>query len=410
MKSFLKFTFFVLITFTLLTTAFSEGTKEKAAEEKVIRIGCAVSLTGRVAPEGKMVKQGVEVWEKYVNEQGGINVGGENYSVKVIFYDDKSDSGTGAKLTEKLITEDKVHFLFGPFSSGITFATTAIGEKYGVITIAPEANATQVYERGYKYVFSILPPAPTLMQPILDMVSELDLFPKPKTVAIIVANDLFPISCAEGARDRAEELGLDVVLYEKYPAEATDVTSLLTMVKERNPDILLNAGYTKDALMVVRQARQVGLNVKLMGHSVGVMLPEFIESLGADANYNVEGEWWLPTLEDTGPVFGTTQDYVEMFKEMHGKEPDYHASSGTAAGVVLQLAIEEAGTLDTNKVREALLAMDVELAVWPGIKFNEKGQNVKWEHPVIQVQDQEFKVVWPSLNPLQYPMPAWSER
>ena len=97
------------------------------------------------------------------------------------------------------------------------------------------------------------------MQPILDLVATFD--PTPKSVAIVVANDLFPISCAEGARDRAEELGMDVVLYEKYPAETTDITTLLTVVKDRNPDILMNAGYTKDALMVVRQTKEVGFNL-----------------------------------------------------------------------------------------------------------------------------------------------------
>lgn len=379
-----------------------------AGGEKVILIGCAVSLTGALAPEGTMMKQGIELWEEYVNSHGGINVGGEQYKVKVIYYDDKSDAITGAKLTEKLITEDKVQFLFGPFSSGITFATTAIGEKYGVITIAPEANATKIYERGYKYVFSILPPAPALTQPIFELAATLE--PKPRTVAIIAANDLFPLSAAEGAIEKAKELGFDVVLFEKYPAGATDITTLLTIVKSKNPDILLNCGYTKDALMVVRQAREVDLNVGMLAFAVGVMLPEFLGSLGSDGNYVYEAEWWLPTLQDEGPVFGNTQNYVRLFEEKFGKTPDYHAASGTAAGVVLQLAIERAGSLDTDAVREALLSLDVKLAVWPGIKFNEKGQNIRTEHPVIQVQNGKFVVVWPPLNPPLYPMPPWSER
>ena len=158
-----------------------------AQAQKEIHIGCAVAMTGRVSPEGKQLMKGAEVWQKAVNDQGGINVGGQKYKVKITFYDDKSDAATGTKLTEKLITEDKVQFLFGPFSSGITFATSAIGERYRMITIAPLANATNIYERGFKYVFSILPPAPKLAQPIFDLAATLN--PKPKTVAIIVAND-----------------------------------------------------------------------------------------------------------------------------------------------------------------------------------------------------------------------------
>jgi branched-chain amino acid transport system substrate-binding protein len=391
----------------LASFAYAAG-GEETAEEKVIKIGCAVSMSGRVSPEGNALKEGAEVWEKFVNDKGGIDVGGEKYRVEVIFYDDKSDSATGAKLTEKLITEDEVQFLLGPFSSGITFATSAIGEKYGVITVAPLANATNVYERGFKHIFSVLPPAPTLTQPIFDLVATFN--PKPKSVAIVIANDLFPISCAEGAKERAESLGIDVVLYEKYPAESTDVTTLLTVVKDKNPDMLLNSGYTKDALMVVRQTKEVGFNPKILAFSVGVMLPEFIPSLGADAEYVYEGEWWLPTMEADGPVFGSTANYVKLFEEMHGKTPDYHASCGTAAGTLLQLAIERAGTLDTEAVRAEMLKLDVELASFPSIKFNQKGQNVSSEHPVVQVQNGEYVVVYPPQNEAVYPMPSWDAR
>ncbi len=395
---------FLLVGFSLVSLL----TVGVLAANDVIKIGSAVSLTGAMAPEGTMVQKGEQLWADYVNSHGGINVGGKQYKVQVIYYDDQSDAGTGTKLTQKLITEDKVDFLFGPFSSGITFATTAIGEKYKVITIAPEANATKIYNRGYKYVFSILPPAPTLTQPILALAATLQ--PKPEKVAIIVANDLFPLSAAQGAKEKAEQLGFNVVAFEKYPAGATDITTLLTLVKAKNPDILLDCGYTKDALMVVRQMREVDFNVKMLAFAVGVMLPQFVESLGSDANYAYEGEWWLPSLKDKGPVFGNTQTYVKLFENKFGEKPDYHASSGSAAGVVLQLAIEKAGSLNTEAVRQALKSLDVKLAVWPGIKFNDKGQNVKTEHPVIQVQNGKFVVVWPPLNPPLYPMPPWSKR
>jgi len=408
-KRFTQIVLILTVSIALTGLVFAGG-QEEAAAEKVVKIGCSVSMSGKMAPEGTNVKRGVELWEEYVNSKGGIKVGNDMYKVEVVYYDDKSDAGTGTKLTEKLITEDKVDFLFGPFSSGITFATTAIGEKYDVITVAPEANATKVYERGYKNVFSILPPAPALTQPIFDMIDSLDLDPEPKTVAIIVSNDLFPLSCAEGALKMCEELGLEVVLYEKYPADATDVSALLSLVKDKNPDIFLTSGYTKDALMVVRQAREINLNVKLFATSVGVVLPEFIPSLGSDANYVVEGEWWLATGSDKGPVFGSTPEYVKMFEDKYNETPGYHAASGSAAGVVLQLAIEKAGTLDTAAVRDALRGLDVVLAVWPGVKFNEKGQNVSAEHPVVQVQNEEYAVVWPPQDELMYPVPAWKDR
>ena len=406
MKKLLLITILISVFLIVLTgTAF--------ASDGVIKIGAAVSLTGKIAYEGRLVKDGYEVWEDWVNSHGGINAGGKNYEVQMVYYDDESTPVRGAKLTEKLITQNKVDFLFGPFSSSITFATTAIGEKYDIITIAPEANATNVYERGYKNVFSILPPAPMLMVPIAYMAE--NIVPKPKTVAIIVANDLFPLSCAEGARDKFLELGFDVVLFEKYQAGATDISSLLTKVKNMNPDILVDAGYTADSLMVMRQCKELNINPKMYVFSVGVMIPSFIDELGADAEYVFEGEWWLPGMKTSDKVFGTTADYVQACKDKFGEDymPEYHVSSASAAGTILQLAIEKADSIETEKVREALSSLDVELATWPAIAFNEKGQNIKWPHPVIQVQNGEYVIVYPESsqeNAPIYPTPEWKDR
>lgn len=402
--------FILILVSVFLLSAF--GTS--LAFDDVIKIGAAVSLTGKIAYEGNMVKQGYEVWEKWVNEHGGITAGGKTYGVEIIYYDDEGDPVRSARLTERLITEDKVHFLGGPFSSAVTFATSAIGEKYGIITIAPEANATNIYERGYKYIFSILPPAPMLMVPIAYMMDEM-LEPKPKTVAIIVANDLFPISCAEGFQNKCVELGFDVVLYEKYPAGATDISALLTKVKGLNPDVLGVAGYTADSLMAIRQCKELDLNPKLYAFSVGVNIPAFLDEMGADGNYAVEGQWWLPGMKLEDSIFGTTANYVQACKDLFGEDfkNQYWTASASAAGSILQLAIEKADSIETEKVRAALSSLKVQLTTWPAIEFNEKGQNIRWEHPVNQVQDGKFVIVYPEEskeNTPMYPAPEWKNR
>jgi len=403
----------ILISVILISVLLFSLIGSVLAQENIIKIGAAVSLTGKMAYEGRLVKEGYEVWEDWVNNHGGITAGAKNYRVKMIYYDDESAPVRGAKLTEKLITQNKVDFLFGPFSSSITFATTAIGEKYGRITIAPEANATKIYERGYKYVFSVLPPAPMLMVPIAYMAENLD--PKPKTVAIIVANDLFPLSCAEGFRDKCKELGFEVVLFEKYPAGATDISTLLTKVKALNPDILADAGYTADSLMVMRQCKELNINPQMYAFSVGVMIPTFIDELGADAEFAFEGEWWLPGMKNSDKVFGTTADYVQACKDKFGPDymPEYHVSSASTAGILLQLAIEKADSVETDRVRDALASLDLELSTWPAIAFNEKGQNIKWPHPVIQVQNGKYVIVYPESsqeNAPIYPAAEWKKR
>ena len=135
------------------------GVGSALSAEKVLKLGASVCITGRLAKEGGYVKDGYTLWMEEVNKKGGIKVGNDRYKVEIVFYDDKSDPQTGAKLTEKLITEDKVKFILGPYGSGITLATSAIGEKYKVLTVACQANAVNIYERGFKYIISILPPA-----------------------------------------------------------------------------------------------------------------------------------------------------------------------------------------------------------------------------------------------------------
>jgi len=118
-------------------------------------------------------------------------------------------------------------------------------------------------------------------------------------------------------------------------------------------------------------------------------------------------------LEDQ--IFGTTEQFNQACTDLFGEDfrPQYWTASSAAAGSVLQLAIENAGTIQTDKVREALLEMNLQLTTWPAVEFNEKGQNIQWLHPVIQVQDQEFKIVYPEESqeskPL-YPAPAWKDR
>jgi branched-chain amino acid transport system substrate-binding protein len=149
--------------------------------------------------------------------------------------------------------------------------------------------------------------------------------------------------------------------------------------------------------------------------AVGVMVPAFVQELGADAEYAFEGEWWLPTMKLSDKIFGTTADYVQACKNKFGSDfsPQYWTASGTSAGLLLQLAIEKAGSIETDKVRDALSTLDVELSTWPAIKFNEKGQDIKTIHPVVQVQNGKYVIVYPETSqekPPLYPAPEWGKR
>lgn len=389
------------------------GTGEGNGEEptQTLTLGAAVALSGPVSREGNLVNDGYEYWMEKVNEQGGIEIGGERYQVEIIVYDDESDADTATRLTERLISEDGVDFLLGPFSSGITQATTTIGERNQVLTIAPQANADSIYERGYEYVFSILPPASTYLRGVIDMAGTLE--PAPETAAIMIRDDPFGIAAGEGATAYAEEQGLEVVFSERYPANATDVSTILTQVEAEDPDILMASTLFQDSLLITRQAKDLQFAPSLTAFTAGPALPDFVDSLGADAEFVMGSEWWLPSLNYEGEeTLGSTQEYAAGIEEMFGYVPGYHTASGSMAGLVLQLALEQAGTTDTAAVRDALLAMEPE-TFWGPIGWDETGKNVVGTSIPVQILDGQATSVWPpegrETEPV-YPFPAWDER
>ncbi len=377
---------------------------------QMLTIGAAVALTGGVAKEGNQAKDGYEFWQKTVNDAGGVDVGGTKHSIELVVYDDESKADTASRLTEKLISDDKAQFILGPFSSAITQATTTISERYGVLTIAPLANADSIYERGYKYVFSILPPASSYLRNALDMAATLD--PKPIKTAIMMRDDAFGIAAGEGAAKDAPGHGFDVVFKDKYPANATDVSTILTQVKAANPDMFLASTLFQDAVLITKQAKDLQFNPKMFAFTAGPAIPDFVNSLGKDAEGVIGSEWWLPSLQAEGPVFGSAQQYSEAITKAKGYPANYFVAAGSVAGLVLQLGIEKAGKLETDAVRAALLDMDPK-TFWGPLGWDETGKNVKGAGYPSQIQDGALRGVWPADvrdAPVRYPFPAWSGR
>ena len=378
--------------------------------QEVIKIGASVSMTGAQSRFGNMVKNGYELWKDVVNEKGGINVGAKKYKVAITYYDDQSDPQVSAKLTEKLITEEKVQFLLGPYSSGITLATSAIAEKYNMINMACTANADSVYTRGYKNVFSILPPASVILHSFLEMLNTFS--PVPQKLAVIYPTDLFPQNVAEGARDYAKKMNLDVAFFENYPKGAKDLSSLLLKVKTTKPDVLIGTGYLDDAILAVRQSKDQRIDFKATVFTTGPELEDFTKNLAKDADYVYGVSWWMPEMNYKGPVFDSTQGYAALFAKRFGPGLTYQAAAASQGGLLLQLAIEKAKSLDMDKVREALRSYEG-TTFWGQTKFDENGRNTMGKSVTFQIQKGVIKTVFPkeaAQTTPQFPQPAWSAR
>ena len=357
-----------------------------------IKMGASLALTGNLSRFGLMMKNGYEMWKDEVNAKGGIKVGGTQRKVEIVYYDDQSDNNTSAQLTEKMITQDKVQFLLGPYGSGPTFATTAIGERYDIITIATTANAANIYTRGFKNVFAILPPGVKIFNSFIDMLAAQN--PKPVKVAIIAPNDNFPVSVAQGAQDYAKSKGFDVVYYEIYPKEIKDLSSTILKIKDSGAEVLMGSGYLEESILTVRQLKEQRVNLKAIGFTTGPELMDFRTNLGADANNICGVAWWMPQMTYSDPLFTTAQEYTKKYTQKFGAGLAYQGAPASMGGYLLQLAIEKTGSLETAKVREAIAAYDA-TTFWGPIKFDASGQNIAGGAVTFQIQKGEIETVWP---------------
>jgi branched-chain amino acid transport system substrate-binding protein len=383
-----------------------------AAADGTIVFGAALAATGATAREGELTKEGYEFWKNYVNTHGGMKVAGKTYNVDIKYYDDESNPQTAARLVEKLVSQDKVNFILGPYGSANSATAATVAERLKVPMVEGNGAAESIFNQGFKYTFAVLAPGKKYLQGILEMAGTFK--PKPKTVAIATANDAFSVEVGSGAAAYAVAHGMTVVYNNKYPANATDVSAVVSAIKAINPDVVLNGGHLDEALLLQRTFKEQNVNARIFGYSVGPDTPDYRKTLGKDANWVFGGTQWSPTAKYQGaPGFITdSKVYAEAFNKKYGHIPDYHNAESTAACLAFQYAIQKAGSLDPAAVRDALQKLDV-VTFYGILKFDDRGMNVFKPMAVNQIQNGNLMTVWPlgvqNAKPM-YPTPAWSSR
>jgi len=368
-----------------------------------ITIGASLALTGDFAPDSKLVRDGYTMWADSINADGGLDVGGEKRKVELLIKDDGSDRDQAVRLVESLITQDEVDFLLSPWGSGNTSAVAPVADRYQKVMIAPLAASDEIWEEGYKQLFGILPRGSTVFWPHLEMAAEQGI----KRVAIVSTNDVFPLLGAEGAKAKAEELGLEVVAEETYPPETVDVGGVISRVSESEPEMVLNTADANDAIIFVRQLKQRNYFPKMLVLAGAPVLPEFKEALKDDAENVVGLTYWSRTLPFSDELFGSAEEFAAAFEEKFDYPPTHDSVAAATSGYVLGRAIEAAGSTDSAAVADALRAFDEETVFGP-VKFDESGSNEGNFSYVIQIQGGEPKIVYPTdaaEGELVYPHP-----
>ena len=391
------------------------GPASPKVEGDTIILGAAVSLTGKYSTNGKNTQDGYELGVKRINEMGGVRVGGKYYKIKVIYYDDESTPARGAQLAERLINQDGVKFMLGPYSSGLTKAIAPVTEKYRIPMVEGNGADRGLFTQGYKYMFAVLSTSDQYLREAMNLAAEQaqkqGKDPKTLKVAMAFENDPFSMDVRDGVLEDVKRLGMKIVIDDKLPPEINDMAATLTKVKAVKPDILVVSGHARGATMAVRQVSDMKVDVPMLAvtHCDSAKVAE---TLGKAAEYALCASQWDRSLSYKDRWFGMAEEYAKVFEKEFRYDPPYQAAESTAALLVFVDAFERAGSFDIEKVREAIAATDL-MTFYGPVKFDATGKNIAKPMVLYQVQDGKYKVVAPTkwaAAKLIHPIPPWSKR
>ncbi len=364
-----------------------------------IKIGASLSLTGTYAQPGSYQKEGYELCAEHLNAKGGML----GRKIEFVMYDDQSTPATAVRLYEKLITEDKVDAVMGPYSSPITEAVANVSEKYQKVLVSPLAATTSIFRKGRKYIFMVISPAEAYLEGLVDMAAKRGL----KTVAIVNEDTLFTKASAVGVAEIAKKKGMQVVFQEAYPKGNTDFSALLVKMKAANPDVIAASTYFDDAVAITRQMKELNVNPKMYGVTVGGDLPKFYDLLKQNAEYVYGSTQWEASLPYPGQ-----KEFVDSYHKKFGHEPVYHSAAGYAGCVIYAEGVRRAGTLDSDKVREQLLKLETR-TFFGDYKVDADGFQTAHKMVMFQWLDGKKVTVWPdelASGKPRFPTPPWNQR
>lgn len=376
-----------------------------------VTVGFTVSKTGALNVDSLEQYRGFELWRDQVNAAGGIKAGGKTYKIQFTSYDDESNSKRVQQLYSRMILQDKADFLFSPYSSSLAATAAIVTEQYGKIMLTTGAAEEKTYKLGNKYLFQMFAPAGQYLKIALDALKSKD----PKApIAFVYEDAAFSVAVVTQAKEYAQQQGFNVAFTEAYAPNTTDFSAILDKVIASKATVLMGGGHYADGSTLARQLKSRKANMKLITLLVAPDSPQWVELGDAGIGVSVPSQW-EPHVK-VNPQFGpTVEQFAKDYKAKYNVEPSYESAGGYATGLILQHAIEQAGTLDSDKVAGALNATDA-TTFYGRTKFataaNEHG--LQQGHNMILAQWQKDKsgkpikqVIWPDASksaPMQYPI------
>ncbi len=358
------------------------GSFGASAEEPPIVIGGSVSVTGALAVDAAYHLHGLQQGIADANANGGWL----GRKIELKYYDDKSEAGTAVRLYTKLITEDNVDLVIGPYSSGITQAVAPLINKYEKAMIEPEASVPDIYVAGNKWNIQGIAPSPGYLEGVLPLAKGRG----EKSVAIVALKSAYSLACEKARLEQAKALGVPVVYETTYALPQPDFSSVALAIKNAQPDIVIACSYYPDAVGITQALQRIGFSPKYLAETIGPAEKEFSEALGPLANRVISNTSWWPSLNTPG-----NKEFVARYKAKFQEQPDYHAAAGYATIQVLGAAIAAVKSLHQAKLRDWLLANEFE-TVQGTFRSDPNGAATKFSQYLFQIQGGDRKLIWPA--------------
>jgi branched-chain amino acid transport system substrate-binding protein len=359
-----------------------------------VKLGFINSITGPEAPIGENITNGVNLAIEDLKKQG-INV-------ELLKEDDTGKPQISMSAMEKLAGQG-VAGVVGPYTSACANAVAKLAEKYKVPEVIPAAAKEEITRQGYKWVFRMNAPADQYASVIIDAALGLG---KPKTIAFIYENTDFGTSTVKSAKEYVAKKGLKVIADEPYSKGSPDYRSTLTKIKAEKPDLVFMVSYVADAILLMRQSREIGLQPQaFLGGGAGFTTSQFAKEKDI-SNYVLSSTQWTKDAKWPG-----AKAFFNRYKSRFGKEPTYHAACGYESMMVLaESASKAAGSRE--KTRANLKAGKwngimghVQFADYDGFTNQNKHQML-----VEQIQHGVYETVYPkeyAARKAIYPFPRW---
>ncbi len=395
------------------------------AAPKEIKIGVLLPLSGGSASTGLDLKYANELAAQIVNgkydlgiplakTEGLPNLGGAK--VTLVFADHQGTPEKGQSEAERLVTQEKVTALFGCYQSSVTQTASQAAEKLGIPFVNAESSSPGLTDRGLKLFFRTGPTDATFGKNLFDMLDDIQKQKniKLKTIGIVNENTLYGTDANKLTKQFAQERGYQVVADIAYPANTSEVTSEVQRVKAANPDVLFQVSYTSDAILFMKTYKQLDVNPQgILAYGAGFVDPEFRKVLGKDSEDVITRAAWSPDIAEKKPV---AKAIADMFKQKYNQEMTENSARDFTGMITLLDAINRAKSTDPKAIQAALAATDIPgdqlIMSWPGVKFDEKGQNTYAQGINMQVIGGQYYTAWPfnaASKPVVWPRPKWAD-